>query len=138
MSVDKLGERLARGDVIVLDGGTDTELERRSVPMDEQAWSATGNLTHPHVVRDVHEAYIRAGADVIITNTFSTARCSNLEAAGLGGRLAEVNRRAVELAREARDRAAGGRDVWVGFPVDGRPTERCACLRAFGTICASR
>jgi methionine synthase I (cobalamin-dependent) len=36
-----------------------------------------------------------------------------LEAAGLGERVAEVNRRAVEVAREARDRAAGGRDVWV-------------------------
>src|SRR5262249_11201373 len=56
--------------------------------------------------------YIRAGADVIVTNTFATARC-HLEAAGLGERVAEVNRRAVELAREARDRAAGDRDVWV-------------------------
>ena len=42
--------------------------------MDGQAWSATANLTHPDVVRSVHEDYIRAGADVIITNTFATAR----------------------------------------------------------------
>src|SRR5262245_60819801 len=112
MSGDKLGERLTHGDVIIIDGGTGTELERRGVPMDDQAWSATANLTHAQAVRDVHEDYIRAGADVIITNTFSTARC-NLEAAGLGERVAEVNRRAVELACEARDRAAGGRDVWV-------------------------
>jgi S-methylmethionine-dependent homocysteine/selenocysteine methylase len=108
----RLDERLARGDVIVLDGATGTELERRGVPMDGQAWSATANLTHPDVVRGVHEDYIRAGADVVITNTFATARC-HLEAAGLGERVAEVNRRAVELAREARDRASGGREVWV-------------------------
>jgi methionine synthase I (cobalamin-dependent) len=82
------------------------------VPMDRQAWSATANLTHPDVVRGVHEDYIRAGADVVITNTLATARC-HLEAAGLGERVAEVNRRAVELAREARDRAAGHREVWV-------------------------
>src|SRR5262245_9269246 len=80
--------------------------------MDGQAWSGTACLTHPDVLRDIHEDYIRAGADVIITNTFGTAR-SLLAAAGLGDRVVEVNRRAVELAREARDRAAGGRDVWV-------------------------
>src|SRR5262245_44245174 len=112
MNGDRLQERLVRGDVVILDGATGTEIERRGVPMDDQAWSATANLTHAQVVRDVHEDYIRAGADVIITNTFSTVRC-NLEAAGLGGRVAELNRRAVELAREARDRAAGGRDVWI-------------------------
>ena len=112
MGVGRLAERLARGDVLILDGGTGTELERRGVPMDVQAWSATATLTHPEVVRSVHEDYIRAGADVVITNTFATARC-HLEAAGLGERVAEVNRRAVELAREARDRVAAGRDVWV-------------------------
>jgi S-methylmethionine-dependent homocysteine/selenocysteine methylase len=112
VNAGKLAECLARGDVILLDGGTGTELERRGVPMDRQAWSATANLTHPDVVRGVHEDYIRAGADVVITNTFATARC-HLEAAGLGERVAEVNRRAVELAREGRDRAAGHRDVWV-------------------------
>lgn len=108
----RLDERLARGDVVILDGATGTELERRGVPMDVQAWSATANLTHPDVVRGLHEDYIRAGADVVITNTFATARC-HLEAAGLGERVAEVNRRAVELAREARDRTAAGREVWV-------------------------
>jgi homocysteine S-methyltransferase len=112
MSVSRLEQRLARGDVVVLDGATGTELERRGVPMDGQAWSGVANLTHPDVVRRIHEDYIRAGADVIITNTFATAR-SLLDAAGLRERVAEVNRRAVELAREARDRAAGGRDVWV-------------------------
>ena len=112
MSVSRLEQRLAGGDVVILDGATGTELERRGVPMDGQAWSATANLTHPDVVRSVHEDYIRAGADVIITNTFATAR-SLLDAAGLGERVVEVNRRAVELAREARDRAAGRRDVWV-------------------------
>jgi homocysteine S-methyltransferase len=112
MSARRLEERLSRGDVIVLDGGTGTELERRGVPMDDQAWSGTAVFTHPEVVRGVHEDYIRAGADVVITNTFASARC-HLDAAGLGERVTEVNRRAVELAREARDRAAGGRDVWV-------------------------
>jgi homocysteine S-methyltransferase len=112
VTVGGLDARLARGDVIILDGATGTELQRRGVPMDGQAWSATANLTHPDVVRGVHADYIRAGADVVITNTFATARF-HLEAAGLGERVAEVNSRAVALALEARDRAADGRDVWV-------------------------
>ena len=112
MQSNRLHERLARGDVVILDGATGTELERRGVPMDGQAWSATATLTHPEVVRRVHEDYIRAGSDVVITNTFATARC-HLEAAGLGERVGAVNRRAVELACEARERAAAGREVWV-------------------------
>jgi methionine synthase I (cobalamin-dependent) len=112
MNASRLEERLARGDVLILDGATGTELERRGVPMDGEAWSGTAALTHPDVLRGIHEDYVRAGADVIITNTFGAARC-HLEAAGLGDRVAEVNRRAAELARQARDRAVDGRDVWV-------------------------
>ena len=108
----KLDERLARGDILILDGATGTEIERRGAPMDSQAWSATANLTHPEVVRSVHEDYLRAGVDILIANTFSAARC-HLEPAGLGDRVAAVNRRAVEIALAARDHAAGGREVWV-------------------------
>jgi S-methylmethionine-dependent homocysteine/selenocysteine methylase len=133
MNAGRLDERLARGDVVILDGATGTELERRGVPMDSQAWSATANLTHPDVVRTVHEDYIRAGADLVITNTFATARC-HLEAAGLGERVVEVNRRAVELAREARDRAAAGRDVWIAASMStmapgAEPARRPSVLR---------
>jgi methionine synthase I (cobalamin-dependent) len=59
-------------------------------------------------VREVHEDYIRAGADVIITNTFATAR-HVLEPAGMGERFRELNTRAVALAKEARENAADGR-----------------------------
>jgi homocysteine S-methyltransferase len=117
MSVSRLEQRLAGGDVVILDGATGTELERRGVPMDGQAWSATANLTHPDVVRSVHEDYIRAGADVIITNTFATAR-SLLDAAGLGERVVEVNGRADGPGRGARDRAAGRRTCGGGVDVD--------------------
>ncbi|HEX5692919.1 MAG TPA: homocysteine S-methyltransferase family protein, partial [Roseiflexaceae bacterium] len=80
-----LQARLDAGQVIMLDGATGTELQRRGVPMHGFAWSAAALDTHPDIVRAVHEDYIRAGADVIITNTFSTAR-HVLETAGLGDR----------------------------------------------------
>ena len=73
--------------------------------MDDAAWDAAALLTHPDTVREVHEDYIRAGADVIITNTFATAR-HVLEPAGIGERFRELNARAVALAKEARENAA--------------------------------
>ncbi|MFQ5983965.1 MAG: homocysteine S-methyltransferase family protein [Alphaproteobacteria bacterium] len=107
-----LQERIERKDVIILDGAMGTELQRRGVPMHHVAWSGEAVLTHPEAIREVHEDYIGAGADVIITNTFSTAR-HVLGPAGLGDKVAEANRRAVALAKEARDKAAGDRPVWI-------------------------
>ena len=106
-----LDARIARGEVVILDGATGSELQRRGVPMDPVAWSGPCVLEHGEALRGVHEDYIRAGAEVIMTNTFSTAR-HMLEPAGYGAEVAEINRRAVALALEARDRVAG-REVAV-------------------------
>ena len=102
---EHLGQGIEDGRLLVLDGATGTELERRGVPMDDAAWCAAALVTHPETVREVHEDYVRAGADVIITNTFPTSR-HVLEPAGLGDRLRELNVRAVELAQQARETAA--------------------------------
>jgi homocysteine S-methyltransferase len=107
-----LSDRLAQGEVILLDGATGTELEKRGVPMDGVAWSAAALKTHPETVRQVHADYIRAGADIIITNTFAAAR-HVLAPAGLGDQVRELNSRAVALAQEARDQAAQGRPVFI-------------------------
>ena len=100
-----LEKRIQDGEIILLDGATGTELEKRGVPMDDAAWCAAALATHPNVVRDVHEDYIRAGADVIITNTYPAAK-HVLEEAGMGDRFRELNARAAELAREARENIA--------------------------------
>ena len=111
-AVTELRERLERGEVILLDGATATELQRRGAPMDSVAWSATALLTHPELVRQVHGDYIETGADVIITNTFSTAR-HVLEPAGMGDRVGELNTLAVRLAREAREASAVDRPATI-------------------------
>ncbi|HJQ28076.1 MAG TPA: homocysteine S-methyltransferase family protein [Rubrobacter sp.] len=100
-----LERRMGEGEVVVLDGATGTELEKRGVSMDDAAWCATAIVTHPETVQGVHEDYIRAGAEVIITNTFPTSR-HVLEPAGLGGRFRELNELAVKLAKQARENAA--------------------------------
>jgi S-methylmethionine-dependent homocysteine/selenocysteine methylase len=107
-----LQARLDQGKLIILDGATGTELQRRGVPMHGFAWSAAALDTHPETVRAVHEDYIRAGADVIITNSFSTAR-HVLEPAGLGDRVRALNQRAVALAQAAREYAANGRLIAI-------------------------
>ena len=107
-----LDEKLAAGDVIVLDGATGTEIARLGGAMNPAAWCAVANRDHPDTVRRVHESYLEAGADVVTTNTFATCR-HVLEGAGLADETAAINRRAVELAREARDRVAPDRPVAI-------------------------
>ena len=107
-----LDEKLASGDVIVLDGAIGSEIDRLGGEMHPVAWCGVANVTHPDTVRQVHEAYLDAGADVITANTFSTCR-HVLAAAGSGDQAATITRRAVELALEARDRVAPEREVAV-------------------------
>jgi methionine synthase I (cobalamin-dependent) len=103
--------------VVVVDGGMGSELEARGARMDHQAWCGLANLEAPDLVREIHEDYIRAGADVVIANTFPTNRPA-LEAAGYGDRFEEANRAAVEAALDARERAgrpvavAGSMSLW--------------------------
>jgi S-methylmethionine-dependent homocysteine/selenocysteine methylase len=97
--------RLADGELVIIDGGTGSQLQAEGVPMDDLAWCARANLEQPDVVQRVHEAYIRAGAEVIIANTFAASRAA-LEPAGLGGRVAEANRSGVAAALRAREAAA--------------------------------
>jgi len=107
-----LHRRLGAGALIVIDGGMGTEIQARGVPMDGEAWSAIANVTHAEIVRGIHEDYIRAGAEVVIANTFP-AGAGALAAAGIEERLVEINQAAVVLAQEARERTGESR-VAVG------------------------
>ena len=107
-----LNERLASGKVIILDGALGTELTLRDVPMHGQAWHAAALLTHPDTIREVHEDYVRAGAQIHITNTYATSR-HVLERSGLGEYTGELNRRAVTLAREAIERVNPEGESWL-------------------------
>ncbi|MGI9303140.1 MAG: homocysteine S-methyltransferase family protein [Gammaproteobacteria bacterium] len=115
-----LEERIARGETVLIDGATSTELERRGVPMHDSAWSGAAMLSHGDTLQSVHEDYIKAGAEVIITNTFATSR-QVLEPAGFGDQVEKVNRLAVEIAIRARDAAATGDLAIAGSISDFRP-----------------
>ncbi|MFY0541207.1 homocysteine S-methyltransferase family protein [Nannocystis pusilla] len=89
----------------LLDGAMGTELERRGARMDAPLWSAHALVEAPAVVREVHLDYLRAGAQVITTNTFRT-HARNLAAGGRAHEAAALTRLAVRLAREAREQLA--------------------------------
>ena len=113
---EDLARRLETREVIILDGAVGTRLQAMGVAVDNRAWSAVALDGQPDLVRRMHEDYIRAGADIITTNTYAAAR-HNLAPLGLGERTGELNRRAVELAVEARDRVAGDRPVFIAGSV---------------------
>ena len=112
-------ERLLRDEILLIDGGMGTEIERRGVAMDAATWCGASMLSHPEIIRSIHEDYIRAGARVITTNTFGTAR-QMLEGADLGDRVAEINRKAVEVARQARNNIGDG-DVAIAGSISAMP-----------------
>jgi homocysteine S-methyltransferase len=100
-------ERLAEGPPLVADGGVGSLVAAR-VPHARVPEEA--NLLDPEAVLGVHLDFIRAGAELIETNTFGANR-RKLAARLLDDRLAEIVERGVRIAREAREVA--GRPVLI-------------------------
>jgi len=114
-----LTERLENKEILLLDGGVSTEIRRRGVALDENVWSGLATKTNPEQVREVHEDYIAAGAQVITANTYSTAR-HVLESINLGHESKLLNFKSVQLAREARENA-GREDVYIAGSMSSMP-----------------
>jgi homocysteine S-methyltransferase len=101
-------ERLARAPLL-LDGAMGTLLFSRGVP--QRASLDELVETRPDLIGAIHREYIEAGADAIETHSFGANRL-RLAPFGLGDKAAMLNRRAAQIAREARD-VAGKGDVLV-------------------------
>jgi methionine synthase I (cobalamin-dependent) len=105
---------VASGRIILTDGAWGTELQALGLGPDElpDLW----NLSHPERVEQVARAYVEAGSEVILTNTF---RANRLAAGGRasGAELAEVNRAGVEISRRA---AAGRARVFASIGPSGK------------------
>ena len=97
---ETLQARLAAGETILMDGGMGSEFETRGLAS-PTTWSGGPMLTHPELVREIHQEYIEAGAEIIITNTFATGR-DLLEEGGLKHKVAEANKLGIEAAVQAR------------------------------------
>jgi 5-methyltetrahydrofolate--homocysteine methyltransferase len=98
--VNRLAAMLGDDTPVVLDGGMGTLL---------QDWGLTDggagelwNVERPEVVRESHEAYARAGARILTTNTFGGTR-PRLRMHGLEDRVHELNQAAAAIARSVAD-----------------------------------
>jgi 5-methyltetrahydrofolate--homocysteine methyltransferase len=121
MQPDRTAElaRLLRERILILDGAWGTMIQERKLGeadfrgpvacgLHEHGGDLKGNndilvLTRPDVIRDIHDAYFAAGADITETNTFSSTRIAQSDY-GLENRVAEMNRAAAHIARECADR----------------------------------
>ena len=110
--------KLADGRVVVIDGGTGSELRRRGFRLSDEAWSGLAAASHERLLTEIHADFIRAGAEVITANTFGTTRFL-LESAGRGDEFRAINERAVRAAFEARDTT--GADVAIAGSISCMP-----------------
>ncbi|RKQ15125.1 methionine synthase [Ureibacillus endophyticus] len=99
-------EEQLKNRILIIDGAMGTMLQRENLTAEdfggEELEGCNENLvlTRPDVVENIHRAYLKAGADIICTNTFGGTPLV-LNEYGLGYKAEEINKRAVELALSA-------------------------------------
>src|SRR3712207_6433456 len=99
-------DAIRRG-VLTVDGGMGTQIYERGVLFNVNYEELV--VSRPELIQRIHEDYVRAGAQLVETNTFGANRI-RLARHGLDGRVHELNVKAAELAR----RAAEGRAYVAG------------------------
>jgi 5-methyltetrahydrofolate--homocysteine methyltransferase len=106
-----------RDRVLLCDGAMGTRVQALTLDIERDYWGRENCtdvlvLSQPDMVREIHKGYFAAGADMVETNTFGASPIT-LGEFDLADRAFEINKTAGELAREAADSFADGRDRWV-------------------------
>ena len=104
-------DKIKKDQVILLDGGTGTELQKRGLEMAPGAWCGPVSLKNADILEQVHLDYIKAGADIITANTYASSRIM-LREAGYENQFREINQTAIEAALNAREKS-NRKDVLV-------------------------
>src|SRR5207245_9942363 len=105
---EPFGERLEKR-VVVCDGAMGTMLYSKGISL-SRCFDEL-NLSAPHLVKEVHLGYVKAGAEVVETNTFGATRL-RLAKFDLWDKVREINIAGARLAREV-----AGDDLWVAGAV---------------------
>ncbi|MBX6743079.1 MAG: homocysteine S-methyltransferase family protein, partial [Acetobacteraceae bacterium] len=103
--------------VLLCDGGMGSRVQALTLDIERDFWGKENctevlNLSRPDLVREIHRGYFAAGADMVETNSFGGSPVT-LGEFDLQDRAFEINKVAAELAREAAESFADGRDRWV-------------------------
>ncbi|MBI2070921.1 MAG: methionine synthase [Elusimicrobia bacterium] len=100
---------LLHGRILVVDGAMGTMIQARDLKAEDfggpalEGCNENLNITRPDVIREIHEAYLEAGADIVETNSFGSTRTVLAEYA-LADRALEISRAAAQIARQAADK----------------------------------
>jgi 5-methyltetrahydrofolate--homocysteine methyltransferase len=105
----------------LMEGAMGTVLAARGLASEN---TAERNLTHPDVVADIHRSYLAAGSEVFQSNSFAANR-RMLERAGLGAHVAEIQRAAMRIVREA---------VGPGYPCGANVGPTGGLLEPYGEM----
>jgi betaine-homocysteine S-methyltransferase len=128
--VEGLLERLARGPVLG-DGGYLLELEKRGY-VQAGPFTPEVSITNPEALAELHREFLRAGAEVLQALTFYASE-EKLATVGLAGRVDEINRAAVQVARSVANEGGAlvGGDLsltWAYDPADPASGDRVRAL----------
>lgn len=102
MAYQSIKEKLDKNCVVILDGGNGGELEQIGAKMDKDLWAGKSAIDDPEKLFQVHENYIKSGADVITSNTYAITPISMKEY-GYEKFTQEWNKKTVEIALKAAD-----------------------------------
>lgn len=121
-----------KSEILLLDGSMGAMLQSRGLPPGyaPDLW----NLERPDVVLDIHKEYVKAGSNIILTNTFGSTRLRLAEYSA-ENRLKEINQEAVKIARKAAgDKAFVAGDVGpcgaTVYPIGELPFEEAVDIFA--------
>lgn len=106
----RLKDLLAEESCLILDGALGTELESRDYDVSGHLWSAKYLLDNPQVLKEIHEDYLQAGADILTTASYQASLPGLLQAGVEEEESLALIRLTVSLAQEARE------EVWANLP----------------------
>ena len=120
--IENLKERLARREILIMDGGMGSEILQRGCATTLPLWSAEALLHQPQLVQQIHEDYLHAGAEVLITDTFRTTRRAFAKV-NMPSKATEMIHLACKLAQKAVERVRPNHEVYIAGSI--APLEDC-------------
>ncbi len=114
MSYSSIKEKIDSGKVVILDGGIGGELERNGASMDKGLWCGKCSVENPELVLKIHENYIKAGADVVTSNTYALTPIS-MKQYGYETNIKDWNVKSINIAKKAAKKT--GKEVAIAGSV---------------------
>lgn len=120
--ISKLQKKLKNGECVILDSAMGSEIQSRGIHTTLPLWSADALFENADIVQKIHEDNIKAGAEIIITDTFRTTKRAFLKK-GIEEQASAMAKKAVAAARNAITAVKPKHEVYIAASV--APLEEC-------------